>query len=280
MTSIPALDSQSVNERLETWKQGDFTREITEFAVGADLADIEAPEDYAGMPFAIVFDPVAGVVILSQTCDLLRDAEKRPFVEICPLVQLDENTLEEVKLGRRPQFAYVPGAAQHGLAADLDRVATVSKRVIACAKRECGCVTDQDKQTFAKAIARKRKRFAFPDDFSRALDPLRQRVTSKHNKNSDEGAALRAVQSIRVGADPCWSAQEYEVTFYFILRDDADDEERNLVRNEAEGWLSKIKPPDGITIGGHLVVSLEDLTAKDYLSAVRLDLEHVSMRPV
>jgi len=265
---------------LEQWTQGDFTRDITDFAVGADIADVEASEEYAGMSFVHVFQPVEGIVILSQTCDLLRDAEKRPFVEICPLVQLDKTTLKEVDLGRRPQFAYVPGAAEHGLAADLDRVATVSKRVIARAKRECGCFTDRDRQTFAGAIARKRKRFAFPDAFSRALEPLRQRIVSRHNKGSDEGAALRALQMIRVSADPCWSAQEYKVTFYFILTEDADDEERDLVRHEAKGWLSKIKPPDGITIGGHLIVKLEDLNAEEYLSAVQLDLEHVSIRSI
>jgi hypothetical protein len=33
---------------------------------------------------------VFGFMVLTQTCDLVRKSSERPFVEVCPLVEVDE----------------------------------------------------------------------------------------------------------------------------------------------------------------------------------------------
>jgi hypothetical protein len=60
----------------------------------------------------------------------VRTCTSRPFIEVVPLVEVDEPSLREVQKGRRPQYAYIPGAAGLKLVADLDRVMTVEKPVL------------------------------------------------------------------------------------------------------------------------------------------------------
>ncbi len=92
-----------------------------------------------------------GLVVLTQTCDLVRTWRDRPYGEVAPLVEVDDPGLREVERGDRPQFAFVPALAGRRLVADLDRVMTVEKAVVAgwsrtqtinhapVAVRQCGC---------------------------------------------------------------------------------------------------------------------------------------------
>lgn len=88
------------------------------------------------------------------------------------------------------------------LVADLDRVMTVEKSVVFSWQRTVGCPLDEDARNFARALARKRARFAFPNDFNRLVDPLSQRLKEKHDRRSPEGGALRALREIRVVVTP------------------------------------------------------------------------------
>ena len=77
-----------------------------------------------------------------------------------------------------------------------------------------GMRTDQEARTFAQALARKRARFAFPDDFNCWVKPLSKRFSKKHDSpESPEGAALRSLAEIRVRASPSWDARQVECTF-------------------------------------------------------------------
>ena len=68
--------------------------------------------------------PVHGLTVVTQTCDIVRACGSRPFVQVCPLVEVDADRLEEIRRGRRPNYAFVPGTAPRSLVADLDRVMT------------------------------------------------------------------------------------------------------------------------------------------------------------
>lgn len=159
----------AVDDALGAWRQGDcvldgehwFAHRLdTKFPVtdasraaadeGADLAEEE----------------IAGFVVVTQTCDVVRACDERPYVEVCPLVGVDEPRLREIERGRRPAYAYLPLLADRRLVADLDRVMTVEKPVVASWTRAPGWVTDAEARMFAQALARKRARFAFPDDFT------------------------------------------------------------------------------------------------------------------
>ena len=64
---------------------------------------------------------------------------------------------------------------------------TVEKAVVAKWTRIPGCATDDERVAFAKALARKRRRFAFPNGFNSGPVKFRGRLKDKDGKNSPEG---------------------------------------------------------------------------------------------
>jgi hypothetical protein len=143
-------------------------------------------------------------------------------------------------------------------------------------KRTPGCCFDEEKRRFSLALARKRTRFAFPNDFVAFARKLQSRLQKKHKKDSDEGRALRALREIRVQAAPSWEASEIELFFWFI-RDESDTDFEGM---NWGGWLEKwldLLPESGRFQGvDGLVTTLADLTAKDYVESDPLDLDHLS----
>ncbi|WP_219884569.1 hypothetical protein [Merismopedia glauca] len=119
-------------------------------------------------------------------------------------------------------------------------------------------------------------RFAFPDDFIKLAEKLQNRMQDKHNKSSSEGEALRALREIKVRASPSWNADEIELMFWFIR-----EEEQNQFQGVGwdrllEQWLKLLPESGRFQSIEALVVSLEDITAKEYVESDRLDLDHLS----
>lgn len=164
------------------------------------------------------------------------------------------------------------------LVADLDRVMTVEKAVVAEWERVPGCDTDEDIRRFALCLARKRARFAFPDDFTALAARLQRRLLEKHHKQSDEGRGLRALREIRVRAAPYWDAPEVELLFWFIRDGDQPNFEGMSWDTLLEHWLRLFPEAERFTSIDGVVVTLEDLTARDYVESDPLDLDHLSTR--
>ncbi len=125
-------------------------------------------------------------------------------------------------------------------------------------------------------MARKRARFAFPDDFTTWVSRLQGRLQSKHSRLSPEGEALRGLREIRVRAAPSWKHPEVQLMFWFI-REEEDVNFQDMGWNEFLGkWLNLIQPSGRYhTVEGQ-VTTLEDMTAKDYIESDPLDLDHLS----
>jgi hypothetical protein len=223
---------------------------------------------------------VRGLVVLTQTCDIVRTSRERPFLEVAPLVEVSAQVAHEIERGRRPVYAIVPTLRTHGLVADLDRTMTVEKAVVAQWARIAGCRTDTEARRFALALVRKRARVAFPDDFTALVARLQARVLERHDKQSEEGRALRALREIRVRAAPSWEATTVEVTFWFIREEEAMEFEGKRWDILLDGWL-QLMPASGRFRHVHgAVLALEDLTAKEYVESDPLDLDHLSTRGV
>jgi hypothetical protein len=208
------LSIASVDSALASWRQGDCVLGEHWFAhrlegsfpvtdagraaadAGADLAERQVP----------------GFVVVTQTCDIVRSCAERPYVEICPLVEVDDRKLHEIQRGHRPAYGFLALIASRKLVADLDRVMTVEKPVVACWKRTPGWGTDVEARHFVQALARKRVRFAFPDDFTVFVRKLLKRLEEKHDRDSIEGRALRGLREIRVNAAPSWDHTPCAVT--------------------------------------------------------------------
>lgn len=269
---------QQVNAALKEWRQGDFVlgeqgfvyridpqRPLTEESLdagseGADLAESE----------------VRGFVVVTQTCDIVRSCSSRPFVEVVPLVEVDKQYLYEIQRGRRPQYAFIPRVAEHCLVADLDRVMTVEKAVVAGWERQVGCQSDQEVRILGQALARKRSRFAFPDDFNQFVEKLSKRLDKKHNKESSEGEALRSLREIRVRAAPSWNDSEIQLMFWFIRYEEQVQFQGTGWDTLLQQWLNLIPASGRFQSVEGQVVALEDITAKDYVESDPLDLDHLS----
>jgi hypothetical protein len=268
----------SVDVALSSWRQGDcalgehwfvhrLDKSFTVTPAGRVAADADAE---------LAEQQVPGLVVITQTCDIVRSCTERPYVEVCPLVEVDDDRLREVQRGRRPRYGFVPLMADRKLVADLDRVMTVEKPVVAGWKRTPGWSTDAEARRFAQALARKRARFAFPDDFTRLTQKLQARLRDKHDRNTDEGRGLRALREIRVCASPSWDAQPTEIFFWFI-RDDADATfEGKSWANLLADWLKLIPATGRFKSVDGQVATLRDLTAEDYVDSDPLDLDHLS----
>lgn len=284
-----ALDEAQINAALDQWRQGDVVLGASfDFLHMADLAYPLSPaakalvhylssnaEPIPEGPTALTDAEVEGYIVLTQTCDLVRDCKDRPFAEICPLIKAPTAEFyEQVRKSRRPSFATVPAMNASLLIADLDRVMTVEKSLVARWQRVPGCITDNDALDFARALRRKAGRFAFPDDFEKAARRLQARIISKHDKQSAEGAHLRALREIRVRASPSWDAPLVRVSYWFIKEEDPDD--AHWVQWSGvwsalfdESGRFKLEPP--------IVARLEDITALDYVESVRLDFDNLSV---
>jgi hypothetical protein len=168
--------------------------------------------------------------------------------------------------------------ANRRLVVDLDRVMTIEKPVIAAWERIEGCLDDTDARRFALALARKRARIAFPDDFVELATPLMSRMSSKHDRNSPEGRALRSLREIRVRAAPSWDAAEVQLTILFIQSDDPRTVEDESWHQHLQAWRKLIAPHGRFVTIDTLVSTLDDLTARDHLESDPLDLDYLSTR--
>jgi hypothetical protein len=268
-----------VDTNLKDWCQGDCVlgeqwfvyRFNPQCPLTTDSADVAQEE------VDLTESKVKGFTVITQTCDIVRSCADRPFIEVAPLVEVDEQRLYEIQRGKRPQYAYISGIAEHKLAADLDRVMTVEKAVVSKWQRIPGCQNDQDIRALQQALARKRTRFAFPDDFTQFANKLQRRMQDKHDKKeSPEGSALRALREIRVRAEPSWDESEVHLMFWFIRHEQQNQFQGIDWDLFLEQWLKLIPKSGRFKRVEGLVVSLEDMTAKDYVESDPLDLDHLS----
>ena len=184
----------NVDLTLDSWRQGDCVLGPYTFVHGKtpDLTTSGAADD---AEMDLVETPVRGLVVLTQTCDIVRPYVGRPYLEVSPLVEVTAETLYEIERGRRPAYALLPLLAPQGLVADLDRTMTIEKPIVANWRRTPGWATDLEARAFAAALARKRARFAFPDDFTDLARKLVDRLVEKHETSVEGDALERSARS-------------------------------------------------------------------------------------
>lgn len=271
--------AERIDVALSEWRQGDAAIEERWFTHVAEPALSLTPESaQTDEGLQAITSEVEGLVIVTQTCDVVRSCVARPFVEVAPLVQISRAALHAVEKGRRPAQALLPALAERNLVVDLDRIMTVEKSVIASWTRTPGCGTDWEVRAFALALARKRARVAFPDNFVALVSNLMRRMSSKHDKDSDEARVLRALREIRVRAAPAWNADEIALTFWFIRDEDASGFVAEGWDHYLDAWLKRLHTDQRFTSIDGTIQTLDDLTAREYVESDPLDLDHLSSR--
>jgi hypothetical protein len=262
-----------VDAALAKWRQGDCVLEGGHWFVHRVEPTQAANE---AEPATLAELEVPGFAVISQSCDVVRKYKDRPYVSVASLAQVADDHLAQIIGGYRPQFAAVPALVEKKLVADLDRVMTVDKRVVAEWTRTQGCANDEEIRKFSDAVKRKYGRFAFPDDFTEFVGELQDRIKEKHDKRSSEGDALRALEEIRVRAAMSWDAQEVDLMFWFIAKPE------NVVELRKSGvvktWEKRILARRRFKRVHSQIVTYNELTARDYLESDRLDLDYLSDR--
>ena len=269
-----------VDQALGTWRQGDCALGDHRFLFRLDTeAPLTEPAAEAAADHAdTAEEDVRGFTVVTQTCDIVRGCRDRPFVQVSPLVEVDALMLREIERGRRPRYAFVPALAAENLVADLDRVMTVEKAVIAGWTRVEGVRHESDARRFRFALTRNRARAAFPDDFVRLISELTRRISAKHDAQSDEGRALRALREIRIRAEPSWSAEEIRVVFWFIRDEGLPSFEGRKWNSYREQWLRRVPTAGRFNSIDGAVQTLDDLSAREYVESDPLDFDHLSTR--
>ena len=266
---------------LKEWRQGDFVHEASSFThIGTSawpLTDVASKS--SGDGFRALTVRVRGLVLVTQTCDIVRSSSTKPYVDVAPLVAVDNSTYHDVRRGRRSSLTALSRLESEGLVVDLDRIMTVEKSVVMTWTRTPGCMSDAERVSFAQALVRKFARFAFPDEFTTLVRKLHSRLTSKHDKATDEGRGLRALREIRVGAKPSWDTQRVELTFWFI-RDGSDSTfEGERWEDLRERWQRLVEPTNRFPAIRSRVVHPSRMSVEDYLGSVPLDLDHLTTSP-
>lgn len=264
-----------IDDAMRVWRQGDLALDETVFV---HLADTDTPLTPAAREagsggLQTLQSATTGLMVITQTCDLVRHCLNRPYVEVAPLVELSEDEYRTVARERIPSRATLHCLSAPRLAADLDRSMTVEKAVVAEWARTPGCDDDAEMRRLAEALARKRSRFAFPDDFTKLAGPLRKRLLEKHGRRSEEGDALRELTEIRVAATPNWQADRVTLLFWFVQ---PAGSEHAVTPDRLEYLLGLMKPAGRYILVEGLIATLDDMSATDYVASDRLELDFLS----
>ena len=321
--SLGVPEFVTVDALMESWRQGDIAdvRTFQHFAdlrrpVTAEAHRLSGSMPEGGSPTVRIGTAVEGLVLLTQTCDVQRSAAIRPYVELCPLIRVDPETARAASARERPRYAAIPALGPDAVA-DLDRVMTVEKGWLTYAPRISGWNTDDEIRLFQAAVARSYQRFAFPDDFVESMDKLRDRIVKRHRRQaSPEGQLLAVAKEIRAVASPHWSADNIEVTLYFILpagtllpvpdelidtprqqetyrwlssrpRQSPDIAQRLLAEPDAssrsilwkrlvETWVDMCEPKGNIRGIYAEAVDARDYSVEEYWQGVQLDFDYLS----
>lgn len=271
-----------VNERAMQLRQGD----IVEVGAIAWLASGSTPltsqsAEAGDAAVSCVIAEADRLVVVSQTCDIVRDCSQRPFVLLARVVTLEEPAAGEARHGHRPRFIPLPGLGDDAFA-DLDLVIGIEKSAFLGVEATRGLPDDSSQRRFGIATGRVFSRFAFPDDLVISLRGLVSRVRQKHTKDSPEGRALEALEDIRIAGSPSWNADAVDVfiTFAPATRAEANDVMADDGWDQlVDSWLRQAEPFGVIRSVDGAMIPLDELSALEYIDSDALDLDYLSWAP-
>ena len=80
---------------IKNWRQGDYT---------LDVSQIVLAEDVEGEDLIPVGVPVVGLIVISQTCDVVICSEGREWITVAALIEVDDQLLEHAEKGTTPSL--------------------------------------------------------------------------------------------------------------------------------------------------------------------------------
>lgn len=265
---------------LTEWQQGDCFHERKHFLLGCETDGVlhkrgtHLSKTKGTHGHSVIVENCEGLVILTQTCDLVRDPAQRPYLEVAPLQKVTPEQHKTIAAKKQPRYVNIPTLDSVFLVADLDRVMTIDKQLLQNCAKVRGCSGEKEQRDFSEALARKRSRSALPDDFVNIVSKFQERCIDKHDKNTDEGKALQKIREIRVQPSPSWSADAVTVRFMFLVSQHDTQIEQELTPHIST-WLKLIPKQDKYAID-HFVADYTGISAEEYIYSDRFDLDRLS----
>ena len=178
------------------------------------IAGVECPTVGDTDAWAVTSNSETGwYVLLSQDCDIVRDAATEPTVLIAPLVYVSEQEWQDLSRNgySARRYAY-PGSKFSGLpegkqvAVDLAWTTSILKGSLQAAQvYAVRPLTGPNKATFSEWLSARTGRVPFPDDVvANALDPCYQVRNSLLTKFIKKGAGQAPLEARGVGAVERW----------------------------------------------------------------------------
>lgn len=252
---------------LKEWRQGDLI--LAPFS----LPVVSARDDEQSKIVRLIAEH--GVAIVSQSCDVVKGTENCPYVQVAPLIPVEEDEASQILRGKRPRLVIIPGLEGKGLAIDLDACATVHKDAIASEKRFCGCPDDGAQACLGKALARHRGRFAFPDDFNdEVAAPIAEWISEKYKKQSPQGDLIQSIVEVRVTTDN-WANPGF-LTLHLLCNNPLPavwpKEWHDAIERVAQKASASKKYPDVDIV----LTTFDEISAAEYRASFELDWDGLS----
>lgn len=290
------LSSADLQNLLDTIRQGDVVTGIGRIPIITGAG--EHPE--------VRGERIDALAVVTQTCDIVRNPVRRPYLQVAGVIDLAAgSSLRTLRRGSTPGRVWLPGFGD-AMFADLDTIATLRKGVLVSpgVTIHAGARTPDEYLAIGHQIGRCFERFAFPDEATRTLDPMRRRLVSKANGQGDEGRILAKVAEIRAAAAPRWDAEAYEIELTFIFEAGAliglpvvadiaptpataPDAAKAVVTGQTpwtatavqrllDQWVALCAPVEPVSTVRAEALNAEEFTILDSWRTVRLDLDEVS----
>lgn len=284
MVGSASSSVQNKSREPENWQQGDviLAPEALSFVHWAELGNplSETAKEVAGDETSgldVVVSDVSGFVIVTQTCDLVRDAAKRPYVELAPIIEAaNEADYKQICKLAQPRYVAIPALAEKRIVADLDRVMTIEKPVLAGFKRVQGLRNDAERRQFARALARKLARAALLDAFVECFRPVADHLKAVFKKTDAEAKHLDAIKEIRAKPEPAWDSAKVSITIY-LFKAEEEGTAYDWAKTAKE-WEARFKPDAQYTELFVQVVRYDQVDALTYLGSDEIDFDNLSPR--
>lgn len=170
---------------------------------------------------AVLHEAPAGVVIISQTCDVVQAGQSKRNVTVAPLLESpDGQIVSAARRGRSPLLLHLKGTEGSPEAiADLQRAGSLPKDAL-IGSQLIGRHTDGDStvdaRNLAQLVGRAYSRFAFPDAVHPVLEKMRRKARDTAGTASAFGRVIDHILELRITADQ-WDGPGRRLTLYAIV---------------------------------------------------------------
>lgn len=208
-------DLTAVHEAMQDWRQGDVFEADVPLLYLQAVADPGSPGPSDIADLEVVEAECARLAVITQSCDLVKPPDKRPFLQVAEVVQLDGDEAHNARTGSQPRYVPLPGLDGDWFI-DMDVVTTVEKAAVFNAARTRGADTEDARRLIADRVGRVASRPALDDDLNKALKPFVTAVAAKHPKAaSDLGELFRDIAHMRV------TVEDGRATVHLVYDEDA-----------------------------------------------------------